>query len=498
MAKYHSYSQQTSYNLTRDQPPAIDHYIPFDRHSLFGQSGGHHDLRIDPTCRGYTIPTPIHDVEADNSQGARKRSQIACARCRKRKIKCSGDPGNATGCQACRSSGADVRECTFERVGTKFTFGVSHDPGGTPTTPTSAYGMTGFLSSISVESGSRPLTYPEPLTHGYDRASYSSIPLDPYGLEIAPANSTAQDPPFPDDHVWSTRASQNGTGYSPYNVQFGSLSTSTLQAPPPPVDRRLPAPNLVGTPSTSDSVVSPFTGVSGRLASLSLSSQGHQPEKSLVRPSPASNAASTGIMLPPVSRHKKTSNPPDYSHETGTQSYDYANPPIDNSYRVLGNAGSSSSRDTALPPLQWQQSHDSVYIQNTTPLSTSAPSITVLVATDDHAISRPSNESYSANNVSMISHNWATANRSTGRRPEATRHTRAEGMNQFTPIVPATPHAQVVYPSNARGLERHDKSQPPASLEGASSDQNLRRRDSSDHRRGHEDSTHSQVSQALV
>lgn len=107
--------------------------------SFYGQHGGRQDPRHDPTAyRGYNLPTPIHDVDSDNSNGQRRRIQVAvrivslsthesllnhhqqCARCRRRKIKCTGDPGNGSGCQACRSSGADLSACTFDRVGLDF------------------------------------------------------------------------------------------------------------------------------------------------------------------------------------------------------------------------------------------------------------------------------------------------------------------------------------------------------------------------------------------
>jgi hypothetical protein len=39
-----------------------------------------------------------------------------CQRCRKRKIKCSGDPGNGQGCSNCRSAGSAPNTCTFLRV----------------------------------------------------------------------------------------------------------------------------------------------------------------------------------------------------------------------------------------------------------------------------------------------------------------------------------------------------------------------------------------------
>ncbi|KAJ5565312.1 hypothetical protein N7513_001554 [Penicillium frequentans] len=44
----------------------------------------------------------------------RRRVPVACRRCRKRKIKCSGDSGDGQGCSNCRSAGSN--DCQFFRV----------------------------------------------------------------------------------------------------------------------------------------------------------------------------------------------------------------------------------------------------------------------------------------------------------------------------------------------------------------------------------------------
>ncbi|EAT81166.1 hypothetical protein HBI56_105180 [Parastagonospora nodorum] len=48
---------------------------------------------------------------------SRRRIAVACARCRKRKIRCSGDPGNGAGCSSCRQAGVEPSSCQFHRVG---------------------------------------------------------------------------------------------------------------------------------------------------------------------------------------------------------------------------------------------------------------------------------------------------------------------------------------------------------------------------------------------
>ncbi|KAK6496568.1 hypothetical protein TWF481_001568 [Arthrobotrys musiformis] len=67
-------------------------------------------------------PNPHRDNNSSielGSQGlptSRKRVNVACARCRKRKIRCSGDPGDNTGCQNCKSAGVAQGQCQFLRV----------------------------------------------------------------------------------------------------------------------------------------------------------------------------------------------------------------------------------------------------------------------------------------------------------------------------------------------------------------------------------------------
>ncbi|KAL4784516.1 hypothetical protein BJX76DRAFT_347756 [Aspergillus varians] len=53
------------------------------------------------------------EIEAKGRGGTRRRIPLACQRCRRRKIKCSGDAGDGQGCSNCRSTG---NPCHFIRV----------------------------------------------------------------------------------------------------------------------------------------------------------------------------------------------------------------------------------------------------------------------------------------------------------------------------------------------------------------------------------------------
>ncbi|KAK6345027.1 hypothetical protein TWF718_006967 [Orbilia javanica] len=56
------------------------------------------------------------DLGGQGPSTARKRVNVACARCRKRKIRCSGDPGDDMGCHNCKVAGLAQGQCLFLRV----------------------------------------------------------------------------------------------------------------------------------------------------------------------------------------------------------------------------------------------------------------------------------------------------------------------------------------------------------------------------------------------
>ncbi|USP79193.1 hypothetical protein yc1106_06467 [Curvularia clavata] len=97
-------------------------YLYDERHA---QSTLDHTRRENP--RSYPIGGPVGGLHARTVVGrgdpvietgpARRRISVACARCRKRKIRCSGDPGNGSGCLNCRQAGVDPINCQFHRVG---------------------------------------------------------------------------------------------------------------------------------------------------------------------------------------------------------------------------------------------------------------------------------------------------------------------------------------------------------------------------------------------
>ncbi|KAI1088751.1 hypothetical protein F5B19DRAFT_485719 [Rostrohypoxylon terebratum] len=85
--------------------------------------------RYSRACPPYHIPYPdrrfhlssqdgrtttMLERDIDSESQPRKRIAVACGRCRKRKIRCSGDPGNGLPCTNCKNAGYEP--CLFLRV----------------------------------------------------------------------------------------------------------------------------------------------------------------------------------------------------------------------------------------------------------------------------------------------------------------------------------------------------------------------------------------------
>ncbi|KAK8099678.1 uncharacterized protein PG998_012919 [Apiospora kogelbergensis] len=98
----YSTSSETSRRYSRACPPYPLGYLD-RRYSHHHLPSSHHDTRFSKTM-----------VERDSDDAPRKRIAVACGRCRKRKIRCSGDPGNGGPCSNCKNAGHEP--CLFLRV----------------------------------------------------------------------------------------------------------------------------------------------------------------------------------------------------------------------------------------------------------------------------------------------------------------------------------------------------------------------------------------------
>ncbi|KAF1985518.1 hypothetical protein K402DRAFT_103174 [Aulographum hederae CBS 113979] len=152
-------------------------YISDRNASMAMQHAERQAIRSCPVNRapGGRNTSPQDDADANGQP--RRRIAVACARCRKRKIRCSGDSGNGMGCQNCRSAGADLSACQFHRVGTVMDVAVGGPTGYSSPTLAASAPMPGHQQQY----GSWPKTqsYPSPQYSSHPvptRATYSGMP----------------------------------------------------------------------------------------------------------------------------------------------------------------------------------------------------------------------------------------------------------------------------------------------------------------------------------
>ncbi|KAF4626871.1 hypothetical protein G7Y89_g11289 [Cudoniella acicularis] len=124
--------------MVATRPYYDDEEPSFRRYSQ--HRGGHgypisHDRELPPAPGPYHGPREHisahetrnghHSSDQDNNARPRSRIPVACGRCRKRKIRCSGDLGTGLPCTNCKSAG--VENCQFLRVSSQEA-PLKHDP----------------------------------------------------------------------------------------------------------------------------------------------------------------------------------------------------------------------------------------------------------------------------------------------------------------------------------------------------------------------------------
>ncbi|KAK1489639.1 hypothetical protein CTAM01_11078 [Colletotrichum tamarilloi] len=154
--------------------------------------------------------------ETDTDTTPRKRIAVACGRCRKRKIRCSGDTGNGLPCQNCKAAGAE--SCMFLRVASTEAPWVSTDQTFTYDLKAArAYAHTAMASPLN---SSPPHHYTSDIHDGLPR--YSSTSASYYGGKYyaSPATmpSWSTTPGYSEDAVDYSPAAVASMGY-PYSYQ---------------------------------------------------------------------------------------------------------------------------------------------------------------------------------------------------------------------------------------------------------------------------------------
>ncbi|KIW19155.1 hypothetical protein PV08_03448 [Exophiala spinifera] len=146
--------------------------------------------------------TPSSEPDNRSTGGQRKRVPVACERCRKRKIKCSGNEGDNQSCANCKNAGHGD-SCRFLRVSSADvgTFGprgwhspLRYSPYSVPSTHRHSY-----VPSSSRYTSQNSVTYP---------TVHSNIDFAPYGATTPTADWTKAPyvgtySPYPDDEETS-------------------------------------------------------------------------------------------------------------------------------------------------------------------------------------------------------------------------------------------------------------------------------------------------------
>ncbi|KAF2453519.1 hypothetical protein BDY21DRAFT_127516 [Lineolata rhizophorae] len=147
----YSSGMEYRHGSTLGMPPAVHPYLADRSIPLSMSQCERADVRASPMGRlGQSRGSmPPREPEAESPTGSgvsnhRRRVAVACGRCRRRKIRCSGDPGDGSGCTNCRQSGASLEQCLFHRVGTldSHYFNCSNNVR-IPSTPTTYLHSTG-------------------------------------------------------------------------------------------------------------------------------------------------------------------------------------------------------------------------------------------------------------------------------------------------------------------------------------------------------------------
>ncbi|KAK9793648.1 putative Zn(2)-C6 fungal-type domain-containing protein [Seiridium cardinale] len=233
---------------------------PFYPERRFNIPSSHHELR----------PSTMTERETDDSSQPRKRIAVACGRCRKRKIRCSGDPGNGGPCTNCKNAGHEP--CLFLRVSSTETplrdgtadFGYNvdaartyhtrgtvspHNPAAQYTADTmstgdmlayrhNAYPYSGGKSYYSGVSGWGAATYgDDSVDYGLSYSSYPHVSQDP--VHMVPGyryQSSAKGPVYVDPDA-SNYSYGNLVHRPAANHDLPTLSLSGMAASLPSSDR---------------------------------------------------------------------------------------------------------------------------------------------------------------------------------------------------------------------------------------------------------------------
>ncbi|KAB5554468.1 hypothetical protein GE09DRAFT_1221968 [Coniochaeta sp. 2T2.1] len=181
------------------------------------------------------------EVESDPSQ-QRKRISVACGRCRKRKIRCSGDPGGGQPCTTCKNAGSEPclflrvssSEATFRNDPNEYSYNIQdgrsqvYNRHGSVSHGLSSYTPTHGLPSVGTEEIMSPYRGGSAYGYANTKSFYSGVPAYSMGY-VEELSDYSSQPVLGQDMVsypsWTSRG----------DYGYGGTTTSLVHRPAPSV-----------------------------------------------------------------------------------------------------------------------------------------------------------------------------------------------------------------------------------------------------------------------
>ncbi|PGH33998.1 hypothetical protein GX50_03145 [[Emmonsia] crescens] len=296
--------------------------LQFCRHSTRGMSYPvSHSLRGDAQqelAGGYSnrICSTAEPEVKGSGTSARRRIQVACGRCRKRKIRCSGDTGNGQ-CTNCRNAG--TQSCQFLRVNSFNTHAKSNYSSSWPYPAAGALGgpyvssagyetqATSRINSISIQSMTPTFPLHSKSQCAYEQATqFAPFSRSPYisacpiNYEGDSASYSMSSPPY----MLPSTDSAGGSSYcsytgSPRASQVGKIPNEDIY--PDQDGHSTLVSNYTYMTQTQPpvSVSSDMPSALPLLSAMLSSSSG--PDRILPNPAASRNGRDNGCTMPPPS-----------------------------------------------------------------------------------------------------------------------------------------------------------------------------------------------------
>ncbi|KAJ5681482.1 uncharacterized protein N7477_001422 [Penicillium maclennaniae] len=252
------------------------------------------------------ISPAADDSKLRNPQ--RRRVPVACRRCRKRKIKCSGDTGDGQGCSNCR--GAGNTDCQFLRVQSESLGTFSQFPYPSPGAAIASSHLGGIFTPQATRKSMLPMGSPQTRMTGFPRTpefdlADSHVFSRPIGVDSIPYENEqsvnySQSPAYMLPNAPSGSNIDYGT--APWNPKiwdsiFSRQNNGVIYPDPETNDSLNQSPYSYMIPSQGISSTDISQPNSAAMPVVS-SAEGPGTDRTLPTPTCSSNAATLNILSP--------------------------------------------------------------------------------------------------------------------------------------------------------------------------------------------------------